>query len=242
MNDMSDRAAAVPPLEVAMLAFPAMTLLDLVGPQATWGHHARTHIVWETMDPLVTDTGVTVVPTATFATCPRSVDILFVPGGFGTWDVVANPAALEFLRSRAEGARYVTSVCTGSLILAAAGLLDGYRAATHWATYDMLRELGVEGAHERVVVDRNRITGGGVTAGIDFGLTVLAALRGEVVARTTQLMLEYDPAPPFDAGSPERAGAELTAMVRGMLAQDVETSGMAAIRAIQRQRLETLRG
>lgn len=120
--------------------------------------------------------------------------------------------------------------------------LDGYRAATHWATYDMLAELGVEGVHERVVIDRNRITGGGVTAGIDFGLTVLSALRGELVARTTQLILEYDPEPPFDAGSPERAGAELTAMVRGMLAQAVETPGMAATLAIQQQRLAALHG
>ena len=220
-----------PRLTVAMLAYPQMTLLDLVGPQAAWGFHADTYLVWETLDPILTDGGVTVLPTHSFETCPHGVDILFVPGGFGTWDVMGNEAALRFLHEQAEDARYVTSVCTGSLILAAAGLLDGYRAATHWATYPILEELGIDAVHERVVTDRNRISGGGVTAGIDFGLTVLAALRGEEAAKTTQLMLEYDPAPPFDAGSPDRAGPEITAKITAMLSQDMAERGMAAAHA-----------
>lgn len=132
----------------------------------------------------------------------------------------------------------MTSVCTGSLILAAAGLLDGYRAATHWATYRVLNELGVEGVHDRVVIDRNRISGGGVTAGIDFGLTVLAALRGDEVAKSTQLMLEYEPVPPFDSGTPERASEEITRQVATIVRQSVVEPCLVAVSAA-RQRLAT---
>jgi transcriptional regulator GlxA family with amidase domain len=173
-----------------------------------------------------------VVATHTFADCPENVDVVCVPGGFGTWEVIQNESALGFLQRSAASAHYVTSVCTGSIILAAAGLLDGYKAATHWATYPVLEMLGVEGIRERVVVDRNRITGGGVTAGIDFGLTVLAELLGEDVARTTQLMVEYDPAPPFDSGSPSSAGPAVTAMVQAMLGSDVEHRAVPAVRAV----------
>ena len=196
---LESNASHPPRMTVAMLAFPGMTLLDLAGPQAVWGLHADTYLVWATLDPISTDTGVTILPTHTFETCPRKVDILFVPGGFGTWDAMENEAALRFLREQATGARYVTSVCTGSIILAAAGLVGTRRAATHWAAYPALEELGVEAVHDRVVTDGNLITGGGVTAGIDFGLTVLATLRGDDVAKAAQLMLEYDPRPPFDA-------------------------------------------
>ena len=220
---------------VAMLAYPAMTLLDLVGPQAAWGFHAETYIVWETLDPILTDTGVTVVPTHTFASCPRDVDIVFVPGGFGTWEVMGHEAALSFLREQAGRARFTTSVCTGSLILAAAGLLKGRRAATHWSTYPLLAQMGVDGVHERVVTDGDLITGGGVTAGIDFGLTVLAELRGEDVAKVTQLMLEYDPAPPFDAGSPARAGEAIVGQVTAMLGEDMHTRAAPAVAAAMRR-------
>ena len=118
----------------AMLAYPGLTLLDLVGPQAAWGFHGQSFIVWETMEPVLADTGVAILPTHTFETCPTDVDILFVPGGFGTWAAMGHEGALQFLQERAETARYVTSVCTGSLILAAAGLIQGRRAATHWST------------------------------------------------------------------------------------------------------------
>jgi cyclohexyl-isocyanide hydratase len=136
----------------------------------------------------------------------------------GTGDVMEDADTLRFLNERARTARYVTSVCSGSLILAAAGLLQGYRATTHWSSLDVLAAFGVEVDPRRVVVDRNRITGGGVTAGIDFGLTLLAQLRGDAAARMTQLTMEYDPEPPFDAGSPEGAGPELTALARGFIA------------------------
>ena len=219
-----------------MLIYPGMTLLDMAGPQALWGFHGGTYLVWEARGPVPTDTGVAVVATHTFDDCPEDMDVVCVPGGFGTWDVIRNEAALGFLRRSAANARYVTSVCTGSIILAAAGLLDGYKAATHWATYPMLEMLGVEGVHERVVVDRNRITGGGVTAGIDFGFTVLAELLGEEAARTTQLMVEYDPAPPFDSGSPSSAGAAVTAAVQAMLDSDVVRRAVPAVRAVLERR------
>lgn len=199
------------PLEIGMVLYPGMTLLDLAGPQAALGMHGRTHLFWKTLDPVMTDSGVALVPTATFADAPARLDVLFVPGGFGTNTAMRDEEIVAFLAERGPGARYVTSVCSGSLLLGMAGLLDGYRAATHWACYGALEALGVQPGHERVVVDRNRFTGGGVTAGIDFGLVLLAELRGEAVAKVTQLMMEYDPAPPFNTGHPKVAGPELTA-------------------------------
>ncbi len=199
------------PLEIGMLLYPGMTLLDLAGPQAALGLHGRTHLFWKTLDPVMTDSGIALMPTATFADAPARLDVLFVPGGFGTNDAMKDAAIVDFLAKHGRTARYVTSVCSGSLLLAMAGLLDGYRAATHWACYDALQAFGVEPGGERVVADRNRFTGGGVTAGIDFGLTLLAELRGKEVAEVTQLMMEYDPAPPFNTGHPRIAGPELTA-------------------------------
>lgn len=231
MNDISLPASSGPRFEVIMLAYPSMTALDLIGPQAVWGFHSQTHLVWESRDPILTDSGVTIVPTTTFDECPKKADVLFVPGGFGTWDVMGNERALAFLRDRAPHARYVTSVCTGALILAAAGLLDGHRAATHWSTFEALDALGIKGVRERVVIDGNRITGGGVTAGIDFGLTVLATLLGEDVAKLAQLFLEYDPSPPFDAGSPARAGSAITERVLGILGPDLKERAMPALQA-----------
>ena len=233
---MSDAPPVEPPrFTVAMLAFPGLTLLDLVGPQAAWGFHADTYLVWDSLDPILADTGVSILPTHTFATCPKGVDILFVPGGFGTWEAMGHQAALQFLRDQAQEARYVTSVCTGSLVLAAAGLVGARRAATHWAAFDFLGQLGAQGVHARVVTDGNLITGGGVTAGIDFGLTVLAELRGEAVAKVTQLMLEYDPEPPFDAGSPARAGADVTGLVTARLSEDMTTRAMPAVAEAKRR-------
>ncbi len=205
------------PLKLGMVIFPGLTLLDLVGPQAALGMHAQTHLVWKTLDPVMSDTGIAILPTTTFAECRETFDILFVPGGFGTTAAMKDPEVIAFLRAHGATARYVTSVCSGALILGAAGLLDGYRAATHWSTYEALDILGATGVHSRVVVDRNRWTGGGVTAGIDFGLSLLAELRGEAVAKTTQLMLEYDPQPPFTAGNPETAGPDIVQAVLGML-------------------------
>ena len=220
MNTQAPVPVPVPgavPLEIGMLLYPGMTLLDLAGPQAALGLHGRTHLFWKTLDPVMTDTGIALVPTATFADGPVRLDVLFVPGGFGTNAAMRDEQIITFLAQHGPGARYVTSICTGSLLLGMAGLLDGYRAATHWAFYGALEALGVQPSQERVVADRNRFTGGGITAGIDFGLTLLAELRGEAVAKMTQLMLEYAPAPPFNTGHPSVAGPELTAAALGAI-------------------------
>ena len=200
--------------KVAMLLYPGLTLLDLIAPHAAFAPTTETHLVWKTTDPVRSDSGVAVHPTTTFADCPADLDVLFVPGGQEQAPVAADEEVLRFLADRGARARYVTSVCGGSLILGAAGLLRGYRATTHWSGIDVLALFGAEYAEGRVVVDRNRITGGGVTAGLDFGLVVLARLLGEDAAKMTQLMLEYAPAPPFEAGTPETAGPEITAMAR----------------------------
>jgi cyclohexyl-isocyanide hydratase len=205
---------ARPRPQVAMLLYPGLTLLDLVAPHAALALEMDVHLVWKTMEPVVSDNGVTVAPTLTLAQCPADLDVLFVPGGVGQGEVTSDEEVLAFLDDRGSRARYVTSVCGGSLILGAAGLLRGYRAATHWSGRDVLPLFGAENVNERVVVDRNRITGGGVTAGLDFGLVVLAELLGEDVARLNQLLLEYDPQPPFTAGTPETAGPQLLAVAR----------------------------
>ena len=228
------------PLQLGMLLYPHMTLLDLAGPQATLGFHSITHLISDSLDPVLTDSGVSIVPTATFETCPEDLDVLFVPGGFGTNLALQQKELLNFLASAGKRARFITSVCSGSVLLAAAGLLDGYRAATHWAVYEQLETFpNVTGVHERVVIDRNRFTGGGVTAGIDFGLTLLAALRGEETARMTQLMMEYDPQPPFNTGTPALAGPELTAMAEAAMQVSLD-EGLTIARALTAGRIQPL--
>ena len=197
------------PIQIGILLYPNVTQLDATGPAQVLSRvpGAKLHMIWKTRDPVPTDAGFSIVPTTTFADCPQ-LDVVCVPGGGGQVEVMVDAEALAFLRKQAEKARYVTSVCTGSLILGAAGLLKGYKSACHWAWRDMLKDFGATPVAERVVRDRNRISGGGVTAGIDFGLTVAAELAGEEVAKSIQLVLEYDPQPPFDSGSPEKAGPE----------------------------------
>ena len=209
---------SLPPLQIAMVVYPKLTLLDLIGPQTALGLHGVTHLVAERLEPVVSDSGIALIPTTTYEQCPTDLDVLFVPGGEGTAEAMEDGKLLAFLRNRAETARYVTSVCSGSLILAAAGVLQGYRATTHWTSLDVLSAFGVTAEAARVVRDRNRLTGGGVTAGIDFGLVLLAQLRGEPAARMTQLAMEYDPQPPFEAGSPASADAETVALVRQFVA------------------------
>lgn len=205
------------PLKVGMLTYPGFTLLDLAGPQAVLGMHAETYLIWKTLDPVQTDSGMSLNPSHTFDQVPDDLDVLFVPGGYTTNETMADDEVLDFLIKAAKTARYITSVCSGALILGQAGLLDGYRAATHWAVYDVLEAMGIETAPDRVVIDQNRMTGGGVTAGIDFGLTLLAELRGEDVAKITQLMIEYDPKPPFNTGHPDTAGPDMVAMVHNSM-------------------------
>jgi len=201
-------------LRIGLFTFPGMTQLDLTGPYEILSRvpDSETHLVAKTLAPVRADRGLQIVPTTTLDTCPP-LDLLCVPGGAGINDVIVDPEMLAFIRRMAAGARYVTSVCTGSLGLAAAGLLDGKHAACHWAAREALRRLGAVPVDQRVVMDGKFITGGGVTAGIDFALTVVAELGGAELAKAIQLGIEYNPAPPFDTGSPERAGAALVARV-----------------------------
>jgi len=199
----------------AMLLYPGLTLLDLIAPHTAFSPVMDVLLVWKDLGPITSDAGVRVHPTTTFAQCPDEVDVLFVPGGRDQAATAEDEEVLEFLEDRGGRARYLTAVCGGSLILGAAGLRRGHRAATHWTGRDVLGLLGAENVSERVVVDGNLITGGGVTAGLDFGLVVLARMFGDDVAKMAQLAMEYDPQPPFDAGSPEKAGPRLADLVRG---------------------------
>lgn len=202
-------------LHIGFLLFPNVTQLDLTGPAQVLSRvpGAKTHLVWKTLAPVPTDVGFSINPTTSFADCPQ-LDVLCVPGGFGVEALFEDEETLSFLRRQAADARYVTSVCNGSLVLGVAGLLRGYRSACHWMWLPLLERFGAEPVAERIVRDRNRISGGGVTAGIDFGFALAAELAGEEAARTIQLALEYDPQPPFDAGSPQGAGPEIVARLR----------------------------
>ncbi len=203
------------PLRIVFLVYPNVTQLDLTGPAQVLSRlgDSTVDLVWKTCDPVQTDSGFALLPTATLDET-KAADILCVPGGFGCIDVMHDDEALDWVRSVGGGAQWVTSVCTGSLILGAAGLLQGHRATSHWAWRDDLKLFGAEPVAERVVFDRNRVTGGGVTAGIDFALALTAKIRGERFAQAIQLGLEYDPHPPFNAGSPGVAGEELVEAVR----------------------------
>jgi cyclohexyl-isocyanide hydratase len=204
---------------IGLLLFPGVTQLDLTGPYEvlTRMPGAVVHVAAKTVGPVRSGAGLALLPTTTFADCPR-LDLLCVPGGPGVADVLVDRETLDFVRRSAAGARYVTSVCTGSLILGAAGLLDGRRATTHWTSLELLRPFGALPQAERVVVDGNVITGGGVTAGIDFSLHVVAEVAGRAAAEAIQLGVEYDPEPPFACGSPRSASPELVARVTAAVA------------------------
>lgn len=220
------------PEEIAMLVYPGMTALDLIGPQQVFGFMMATniHLVWKTKDPITSDTGVKITPSMSFSECPETLDILFVPGGAReTIQLMEDTEVQAFLASRGASAKLVTSVCTGSLVLGAAGLLNGYKATTHWSVHDVLPLLGATPVQARVVEDRNRITAGGVTSGIDFGLRIAARLRGEEFARALELTLEYDPQPPFGTGSPAKAGAKVADAMSKMY-QPLNNAARAAAR------------
>ncbi len=232
----ADAPAEIPPdrpVRIAMLLFRGMTALDLVGPQTLLAGLApgSLHLVGEEAGPVVSDTGLAVMATDTFETCPQELDVLFVPGGDGTPAQMRNGTLLAFLQGRAARAGWVTSVCTGSLILGAAGLLRGYRATSHWCVRDsVLPLLGAEPLAERVVFDRNRVTGAGISAGLDLGLALAARLRGEAYARTAQLVAEYAPEPPFRAGTPAEAGTAAVRAADAILAPLVAGATEAARR------------
>jgi cyclohexyl-isocyanide hydratase len=203
------------PLQIGLLVFPKVTQLDLTGPLQVFSSlpGASVHLIWKRIEPVTSDTVLTITPTVTFADCPQ-LDVICVPGGAGTDDMVNDEEMLQFLRRQATGAKYVTSVCTGSLVLGAAGLLNGYRATTHWTAMEFLGPYGTLPTKTRVCVDRNRITGGGVTAGIDFALTLVSHLVDRETAEAIQLRLEYNPTPPFTSGSPDTAPPEVLARLQ----------------------------
>lgn len=203
---------------VALLLFPELTQLDLTGPYEVLSRcpDTRVHLVAKSREPVRTEHGMTLMPTATFAELPRA-DVLCVPGGFGVNALLNDAATLAYVRAVAASARFVTSVCTGALLLGAAGLLKGRRATTHWTAIEFLPAFGALPAPGRVVRDGNLMTGGGVTAGIDFALTLAAALHGDEVAQGIQLAMEYNPAPPFHAGHPDTAPGALVERIRQAL-------------------------
>ena len=205
---------------IGMLIFPRLTQLDMTGPYEVLARlpDTKVDLIAKSLEPVPTDRGMQIVPTVTYDTCPP-LDIVMVPGGPGQQDLMEDETALSFLRRQAAGAKYVTSVCTGSLVLAAAGLLKGKRATCHWAAIEHLSLLGAIVTKERVVVDGNVVTGAGVASGIDFALTLAAILEGEAVAREIQLQIEYDPDPPFDGGSPKTARPETIAALMARLAK-----------------------
>ncbi|MEM6435061.1 MAG: DJ-1/PfpI family protein [Cyanobacteria bacterium P01_D01_bin.115] len=198
-------------LQIGFLVYPDVVQLDVMGAYQVLAFPPNTqvHLIWKTLTPITSNEGLIFSPTVTLANCPP-LDVICVPGGgMGQIEVMKDPEILSFLQQQSNFTQYVTSVCSGSMILAAAGLLQGYKATCHWVFRDQLAMLGVEVVPQRVVIDRDRVTGAGVTSGIDFGLTLLGLLCGEEVAKMTQLMMEYMPDPPFDAGTPEAAGQEI---------------------------------
>src|SRR5882757_6624083 len=202
------------PLHIGLLVFPKVTQLDFTGPLQVFAGlpGAKIHLIWKRIEPVPSDSVLMLTPTITFADCPQ-LDVICVPGGAGADDLVNDEETLDFLRAQAKAAKYITSVCTGSLVLGAAGLLEGYNAAMHY-----LSAFGATPTRTRVCVDRNRVTGGGVTAGIDFALTLVSLLADRKTAEAIQLRLEYNPAPPFNAGSPDTAPPEILALIQERMA------------------------
>ena len=216
---------------IGMLIFPRLTQLDMTGPYEVLARlpDTKVDLVARTLEPVTTDRGMQIVPTVTYADCPP-LDVVMVPGGPGQQDLMEDEEALGFLRKQAAQAQFVTSVCTGSLVLGAAGLLKGKRATCHWNALEYLRPLGAIPVSEKVVIDGNIVTGAGVTSGIDFALTLAAILESEQVAREIQLAIEYDPAPPFNSGSPKTAAREMIDRVRARGAQLGEARKAVAAR------------
>lgn len=202
-----------------LLLFPNLTQLDMTGPYEVLARipNAEVHVIGKNAAPVKTEHGLIMLPTTTYADTPP-LDLVCIPGGFGVHALLDDAETLEFVRNTAAKARYITSVCTGSLVLGAAGLLRGKRATTHWTSLDFLRDFGADPVAERVVIDGNVITAAGVTAGIDMALRIAAEIAGQQAAERIQLIIEYDPDPPFHAGSPKVAEPALVADMLGTLA------------------------
>ena len=230
VHDMSSMPASwMGKEQIAMLMYPGFTAQDLVGPQYMFANlmGAKVCLVAQSREPVMSDTGLAIVPTHTFDDCPRDLDILFIPGGSsGTLEAMENKVLIDFVMDRGSRAKWISSVCTGSLVLGVAGLLQGYRATSHWVMRDLLKNVGAIPVDARVVQDRNRITGAGVTAGLDFGLTFIAKLRDQNYAETVQLLAEYAPEPPFNAGTPKTAPAGAIKMMDEMFAGFIDRTNV----------------
>jgi cyclohexyl-isocyanide hydratase len=230
-----ERIVMSEPLQIGLVLFPRVTQLDFTGPLQVFSSvpGAKVHLIWKRIEPVPSDSVLTLTPTVSFADCPQ-LDVICVPGGVGIDEMVNDQEMLDFLRRQAERAKYITSVCTGSLVLGAAGLLRGYRATTHWTATDHLAPFGAIPTKTRVCVDRNRVTGGGVTAGIDFALTLVSIMVDRESAEAIQLRLEYNPAPPFNSGSPDTAPPEILALMKERIAPFQQRRGEAVQRAAAR--------
>jgi cyclohexyl-isocyanide hydratase len=216
-------------MKVLALVYPGMTLLDLVGPMQAWSFlpDYEVQYAWHRTGAIPTDCGLSVQATHSFADAWTDPDVFFVGGGAKpTLDLLGDSAAIAFLADRGSRARWVCSVCTGSLLLGAAGLLRGYRAAVHWGVREALTQFGAEPSSERVCVDRNRLTGGGITAGVDFGIAVAGHWAGESIGRVLELIMEYAPQPPYGTGRPDLADPQTLAAARAALQQ--EMTGISA--------------
>lgn len=210
-------------MKIGYVLFPDLTQLDFTGPLQALSRvpGAETHILAKTADPVPSDCGLSLVPTGTFASAPM-LDMLVVPGGFGVIDAIADTETLDFLRDMGHAATYATSVCTGAFLLGAAGLLKGKKATTHWAYHSLLELVGATPVKARTIRDGKIITGGGVTAGIDFAFAIVNELCGRETAEKLQLALEYDPAPPTGAGNPSMASEPVLAAMDKRYAGPVE--------------------
>jgi len=215
--------------EIAMLVYPKMTMLDMVGPQfffnAMMG--AKVHLVTKdpSLAPIMGDTGFAILPTISMDDCPDDLDVLFVGGGTaGTVEFMSDQASIDFVADRGSRAKHVTSVCTGSMILGQAGLLDGKKATSHWSIRHLLSKFGAIPMNARVVQDGNVTTGAGVSAGLDFALTLLEQIRGTAYAQTVQLAAEYAPAPPIKGGTPENTPAIIREPMHEMYAEFIHAT------------------
>ncbi|XDD50841.1 DJ-1/PfpI family protein [Leptospira sp. WS92.C1] len=219
---------------IGIFIFPGVTQLDFTGPFEVFSRipNARVFLFAQTKEAVAAESGMKFIPDYDFSDCPN-LDILLVPGGYGTTHLMENQRVLDFLKIKAENSKYITSVCTGSLVLASAGLLDGYKATTHWLSLDVLKLFPIQISGERFVRDRNRITGGGVTAGIDFALFLTAEFFGTDLAEEIQLMIEYNPAPPFTSGHPTTASSQLVEKIKGSREIAQNRRKAAAIRVLE---------